>query len=126
MKIRSILLLIGFYFSSCEIFDLRIINNPSYSIGVVKIYSPGGRASATVTFQYDVKGNSFRKSYENASYRWNVPSNGVDIGNEFMVQYDSLDPGTARMLFSYQLKDSTDYKKYVALFKKSPPVYPTP
>jgi hypothetical protein len=111
-------------FSCSYWWDLKIINNPAYSIGLISSYTPP--SSAHVAFEYNVKGTMMWKGYSNGAHRWNVPSNGVHIGDEFMVQYDSLDPGSARMLFSYPLKDSTDFKKYVTLFKKSPPGYPSP
>jgi hypothetical protein len=112
--------------SSCDKYDLKIISHPSYSIGLVGNYSPGGQTSAFILFRYDVNGHSLTQTYVNGDHHWNVPTSGVHIGEEYMVQYDSLYPGTARMLFSYQLADSSDFKKYVALFKKNPPGYPDP
>jgi len=109
---------------SCSLYDLKIINNPSYSIGVVVGYTPP--SSASITFTYDVEGKIMSKYYNNGLYHWNVPSSGVSIGNKYMVQYDSLAPSTARMLFSYPVADSADYKKYVTLFKTNPPGYPSP
>ena len=121
-----ILLFMAIVLSSCDKYDLKIISHPSYSIGLVGNYSPGGQTRAIILFQYKVSSKTLTKYYENGDYHWNVPTSGVHIGEEYMVQYDSLYPGTARMLFSYQLADSSDFKKYVALFKKNPPGYPDP
>ena len=94
-------LIIGIF--SCSYFwDLKIINNPAYSIGLVGNYVPPSGAS--VVFEYDVSGKIMHNSYQNGAYRWNVPSGGVHIGDKYMVQYDSLDPATARMLFSYPVR----------------------
>lgn len=111
---------------SCDRFDLKIVNNPKYSIGLVSNYRPGGRGGASVVFLYSANKSSLSNSYFNGDHHWNVPSGGIHIGYKFMVQYDSLDPSTARMLFSYPVNDSVDFKKYIVLFKTSPPGYPDP
>ena len=104
--------------------QLKIINHPAYSIGRVDNYTPP--RSAHIGFSYSVKGSILGNGYMNGYNGWNVPSGGVHIWDEFMVQYDSLDPPTARMLFSYPVKDSADYNKCVLLFKTNPPAYPSP
>lgn len=119
---RNILILL--FCSSCSLTDLKIINTPAYSIGIVDVYTPP--SNAHVTFYYEVRGKPEVTSYGDGFHHWNVPSSGVHVGDKYMVQYDSLDLSTARMLFSYPVKDSTDYKKYVTLFKTKPPGYPSP
>lgn len=129
MKISTVTLLLACLLLSCVQSDFKIVSNPAYAIGTVNFYRPtGGSLTSSIHFDFSVTGISHSIYYVNGDNRWNVPGecSNCSHGNKFMVQYDSLDPGTARMLFSYQLKDSTDYKKYVALFKKSPPGYPSP
>jgi len=122
----SFMLLLLVLCNSCEWTNLKIINNPAYSIGLITNERPGGQTGALVGFEYSVNGVSQNNTYENGDFHWNVPSSGLHIGDKYMVQYDSLNPSTARMLFSYSVADSTDYKKYVTLFKTNPPGYPSP
>jgi hypothetical protein len=105
---------------------LEIIKNAAYAIGTVNSYRFGGKMVSYVSFQFSVKGEPYSQAYGDGGHHWNVPSTGIHIGDKYMVQYDSLNPPTARMLFSYPVSDSADYKKYVALFKKTPPSYPSP
>lgn len=41
-------------------------------------------------------------------------------GDQFLVIYDKLDPEICQMLFDYPVKDSTDFKRYLNGFKKTP------
>jgi hypothetical protein len=111
--------------SACSEYKLKIINNPAYAIGKVDVYSPGGKLASQIQFQYSVNGNAFHQQYENAEYGWFVPAacGNCSSGNKFIVQYDSLNPPTGRMLFNYPIADSVDYKKDLSLLWKSPPRY---
>jgi hypothetical protein len=129
-KVSILLILITIIsVTSCLIDSLIIIQNPAYAIGTIAYYNPsGGHTTSSIHFSFSVKGNNYSIGYDDGDNRWNVPPScsSCNNGNKFMVQYDSLRPNTARMLFSYQVRDSTDYKNDILLFKKNPPGYPSP
>jgi hypothetical protein len=114
-------------FSSCGD-KLELVSNPNYAIGTIIFRAGGGGGNGrepVVRFQYSVSGQVHTVQYVDGTHGWNVPSSCSNCGNGrmFMVQYDSLDPGFARMLFSYAVNDSADYVKYKTLFKTDPPGY---
>ena len=124
MRKLFVLFFLSLTFNCCDFYDLKIINNAAYSIGLVGNYSPP--SDAYVLYSFNASGHLYQNGYNDGLHGYNVPSSGVHIGNEFMVQYDSINPTTSRMLFSYPLKDTADYKKYVQQFKTTPPGYPSP
>lgn len=130
-KINSLILtiVICLILSSCFEDSLKIISHPAYAIGSINYYKPsGGNGTSYIDFGFAVGINQYHVAYQNGDYRWNVPLGCSSCGNgsKYMVQYDSLNPSTARMVFSYPVHDSTDYKNDVTLFKKNPPGYPHP
>jgi hypothetical protein len=110
---------------ACLADKLKIIKNPVYSIGTVDSYRPGGRLESMIQFQYGVNGKTYYQQYENGENRWFVPEDCGNClsGNKFMVQYDSINPSIARVLFNYPVIDSVDFKKDLILFRKTPPGY---
>ncbi len=119
------IIIVTYCLFACLIDQLRLITNPAYSIGTVDYCSPGGRTDSDIHFQYGVNDATFHQGYENGTHGWFVPADCTNCssGNKFMVQYDSIDPSIARVLFNYHLADSEDYKKDLTLFKKTPPGY---
>jgi hypothetical protein len=109
----------------CSLDKLVKINNSGYCIGKIDYYSPGGKTDSNVHFQYEVNAKMFYQGYENGTHGWFVPAacSNCSRGNKFMVQYDSVNPSIARLLFNYPVIDSVDYKKDLILFKKTPPGY---
>jgi hypothetical protein len=101
---------------------LEIISNPAYAIGTVDVYSDGGRQRPSVHFHYGIKNGTYYGYYVGGQNGWSIPAPcDCSSGHKFMVQYDSLDVSAARMLFGYPVSDSLDYKKYLTVFKKTPP-----
>src|SRR5258706_8078876 len=131
MKVSDWLILImSSCLFGCVIDQLKLILNPAYAIGTVDYYSYGGGngVSSHIHFHYGVNGTNYSSGYDDGDNGWNVPwtCGNCKNGNMFMVQYDSLQAPTGRMLFSYQVADSLGYKKYLLQFKKTPPGYPSP
>jgi hypothetical protein len=126
--ITALILFVCIGVMSCGLDKLKIINDPAYAIGVIDDYTPYGSTAPQIQFQYKVRGINYASQYLDGGNGWNVPVScgNCNTGNKFMVQYDSLQPSVARMLFNYPITDSADYKKYKLLFKNSPPSYPTP
>lgn len=96
-----------------------IEKNIGYAIGryysTITSYSRGGGTSNYINFKI-----------KNTAY-WRVKTKGLNYsdldakrGDQFLVIYDKLDPEICQMLFDYPIKDSTDFKRYLDEFKKTP------
>ena len=104
-----------------------IMLNGELTIGTVLIYSsskptihapktinqPG--QSQSVKFEYLVKNKKYIHTY--GGNKGFIPSEGVVIGQKYLVKYLKRKPQKSRMLFDYPIKDSTDFKLYLKKFK---------
>jgi hypothetical protein len=122
MKTKIIIIAAFFSFASMGCEKDVLIQKPGYCIGIVDFYAYG-HPSSHITFEYTVSNIKYYASYGDGQNGWSVPNyKGYKTGDQFMVQYDLNNPNTARMLFNYPVKDSTDYKRYVEQFNTTPPV----
>ena len=122
---RKILIIFSFCFGlliGCKK-DPVTISNPGYAIGIVLYYLiDNGRTSSQIEYNYYVNNKLYDNGYVDSHNGWSVPNHAsYQKGDQFMVQYDQNNIGFSRMLFSYPVKDSADYIKYVNQFKTNPP-----
>jgi hypothetical protein len=86
----------------CSDDKLYVFDHPGYAIGTVVFYSGGHSHFPGINFLFSVKGTEYRVHYSGGHNGWHVPDAAhIDNNDLFMVQYDSLSPGTARLLFDY-------------------------
>jgi hypothetical protein len=107
------------------------VGNPCYAIGVIDFYNTRHIyhwSGAEINYTFFVNGKEYHNQYKNREdgKEWKIPSYGnYKKDDKYMVQYNESDPGSSytcsRMLFDYQVKDSSDYKKYIDEFKNNPP-----
>ncbi|MFI5221378.1 MAG: hypothetical protein ACHQK8_03555 [Bacteroidia bacterium] len=102
--------------------DNIVFPNPGYAIGIIDAYAPQYKTASNIQFEFSIASQKYYVTYHSGDNGWYVPGSGnYKIGDKYMVQYDQSNPNTARMLFDYPVKDSTDYIKYVNQFKTNPP-----
>jgi len=117
LAITSVLIV---FFISCKKDEVKV-NDPKYAIGVIQSYN-SYTSPQSIYFSFTENNQIYYIDYFNGHNGWNVPSSGnYNAGDKYMVQYDSIDPNTARMLFSYKVTDSVQYNADVTLFKTNPP-----
>jgi hypothetical protein len=122
MKAQIIAIAAFFSFASMGCEKDVLIQKPGYCIGIVGFYAYG-KSGSQIAFEYTVSNIKYYADYGDQTNGWSVPNyKGYKAGDLFMVQYDLNNANTARMLFNYPVKDSTDYKRYVEQFKTTPPV----
>jgi hypothetical protein len=114
-------LFFSFFALFCKKDESSKINNPGYCIGTIVWYKTTYRTNSHIDFTYQVSGKLYESNYSDGDNGWSVPDGNYNKGDRYMVQYEQTNPSIARLLFAYPVKDSTDYKKYVDLFKMNPP-----
>ena len=93
--------------------------NGLYTISKVIEYSAHTitGSSAFTLISYKVNGIEYQ-----VESNYNVPGqNGPKEGEMFMAMYLPNEPEKCALLFDYPIKDSSDYKHYIAKFKNNPP-----
>jgi len=108
------------------------VANPGYAIGVIYGYDSHNYfpywEGAQINYTFIVNGKQYDNQYSNrqGGKEWKIPASGnYKQGDQYMVQYNEFNPGanpqSSRMLFSYPVKDSSDYKRYITIFATNPP-----
>ena len=108
----------------------EIISNRCYTIGTVYFYSSlkdglyvppminSPSNPAGVKFSYIVNNKLYNNQYNSDYYK--MPLSGIVEGEKYLVIYKKNEPEKSLMLFNYPIKNDTDLKKYLEIFKKSP------
>jgi len=93
-----------------------------YTIGkVIEYYGrtggTNGGSSAFIRFAFMIDGVEYDEESGG-----DVPSeDGPEAGTQYMAIYLPNDPKKCALLLDYPIKDSTDFKKYMEIFKTNPP-----
>jgi hypothetical protein len=82
---------------------------------VLKFVNSTGRTPA-IEYHFNLNGETIVNKYD--AYKADVPSGGIKEGEKYLVLYDKDNPTENRMFFSYPIRDSTDFKKYVKEFEQ--------
>jgi hypothetical protein len=101
------------------------LTDPAYAIGIITDWRPG-IINNLIAYKFYVNGTEYDNTYVSREFgkKWKIPNENYNLGDQYMVQFNVDDPscqGCSRMLFSYKVTDSADYKSYVNEFKTNPP-----
>ena len=98
-----------------------IIATPSYAEGIVYYYDTGPHNS-TINYNFYANGLVGENQYSNGYHGWYVPAGKhYTQGDKFMVQYDSADFNTSRMLFDYPITDTATFIQDSTYLSTHPP-----
>lgn len=110
-----------------DTYDENLLSHASYAIGHVTYYLSGrspiiapkvvnstGR-TPVIEYYFIVDRDTIRNRYD--AFDGKVPSDGIRIGEEYMVLFKKNNPSESRMFFDYPIKDSTDFGQYVKEFE---------
>ena len=102
---------------------LLIISDPNYAIGYIDDYSPRYNAiKGHINFHFFVENKLVSNGYSNLDNGWTVPDDAKLVtGDMFMLQYSQHESRTARIIFCYPIKDSTEFNNYLTQFLTTAP-----
>jgi hypothetical protein len=101
-----------------------INNNASFTIGTItkymeykppKLPKPGYNRRAYVEYIYRVKDSTYKNGYQNNAFK--VPYKGVNVGDKYVVVYNTDDPQKSYILFDKKINDSSDFNSYIKEIK---------
>ncbi|WP_297096869.1 hypothetical protein [uncultured Draconibacterium sp.] len=90
-------------------------SSPKSPIAAPKISNTG--KPAEIEFSVKINGQKYICKYD--EWSGEIPNEGIEVGNKYLVLYPKkFSPNECRMQFDYPIKDSIDFKKYIAEFEK--------
>jgi hypothetical protein len=129
-----ILLFFGYKLTdnNIKVHHKAIFSNPSYTVGEVTFFSESKSAlqipksgincpkqDAYVKYKYVVKGDSYEAYTEGRNFIF--PNPNPKKHEKYIVIFLKSEPRESIMLFDYPIRDTTDFVKYLEIFKINPP-----
>ena len=110
-------ILILIFFNSCK---KEIIQSPAYAEGVINYYDSS--PFSTINYNFYANGIVGENQYSRGDHGWDVPGGKqYKKGDKFMVQYDSADLSSSRILFDYPVTDTATFIQDSTYLSTHPP-----